>query len=239
MIVTTEAIVLSAIKYRDTSLIVKCLTASDGIKTYILKGVLAAKKGKLKAAYFQPLTQLELVANHRNNSDLHYISEVRISYPYTTLHANPGKNAILLFLSEVLSHALQEEEENKNLFQYIKEALKWLDTHNEISNFHILFLIDLTRYLGFYPNTKNKMFPFFDLMEGEFVASPSGNPTLANEDIRLLKAFLGTNFDAVHTIKIKKEARQQLLSVIMNYFQLHLHGFKKPKSLSVLNEVFN
>ena len=239
MIVTTEAIVLSAIKYRDTSLIVKCLTASNGIKSYLLKGVLTAKKGKLKAAYFQPLTQLELVANHMNNTDLHYIREVRISYPYTTLHANPGKNAILLFLSEVLSGALQEEEENKNLFQYIKEALKWLDTHNKISNFHILFLIDLTRYLGFYPNTKNKMFPFFDLLEGEFVASPSGNPTLANEDIHLLKAFLGTNFDAVHTIKIKKEARQQLLNVIMNYFQLHLHGFKKPKSLSVLNEVFN
>ena len=73
MIIATEAIVISAIKYGDTSLIAKCLTASSGIKTYMLKGVLASRKGKLKAAYFNRLTQLDIVADHKNKSNLHYI----------------------------------------------------------------------------------------------------------------------------------------------------------------------
>ncbi|MEM9687382.1 MAG: recombination protein O N-terminal domain-containing protein, partial [Bacteroidota bacterium] len=68
MIVATEAIVISTIKYGDTSLIVKCLTASNGIKTYLLKGILTSRKGKLKAAHFQPLTYLDILATHKSKS---------------------------------------------------------------------------------------------------------------------------------------------------------------------------
>lgn len=239
MIVTTEAIVISTIKYGDTSLIAKCLTASDGIKTYMLKGILTSRKGKLKTAYFQSLTQLDIVADHKSKSDLHYIRSAGVHYPYKTIHTNPKKSAIVLFLSEILNYALYEEEENKPMFQYIKGALQWLDVHEEISNFHLLFLINLTGYLGFYPNTKDKVYPFFDLQEGKFIPSPSLNPIISDQDLTALKAFLGTKFDTIHTIKMKKEVRQKLLYIIMNYFQLHVHGFKGPRSLPVLNEVFN
>jgi len=84
MQVTTRAIVLSSLKYGDTSLIVKAFTLSDGLKSYLLKGVLTSKKGKLKSAYFQPLTQLELVANHKNKGTLEAIREARVTYHYLT-----------------------------------------------------------------------------------------------------------------------------------------------------------
>lgn len=239
MLITTEAIVISALKYGDTSLIVKCLTASDGMKSYLLKGVLAARKSPVKAAYFQPLTQLDIVARHSNKSTLHYIREVKINYPYTTLSTCPGKNAVTLFISEILSYTLYEEEENTALFQYIKEALQWLDTHEEIANFPLLFLLNLTAYLGFYPNTQYSAYPFFDLQEGKFVPAPTLNPYITGKNIVALKTLLGTKFDNLSKTKIKKEDRQKLLHVLMEYFQLHIHGFRKPKSLSVLREVFN
>ncbi|MDE3743122.1 DNA repair protein RecO [Maribacter polysaccharolyticus] len=239
MQVTTKAIVLSALKYGDTSLIVKAFTLSDGLKSYLLKGVLASKKGRLKSGYFQPLTQLEIVANHKNKGTLESIREVRVSYPYQTLHVDIAKNAISMFLAEMLSNSIQEEECNEGLFHYVESALQWMDSNTQITNFHIYFLFDLTKYLGFYPDTTQMSGDYFDLLEGEFRNAINMNPNISGENLNYFKRFLGINFDAIHTIKMKKADRQQLLQTLVLYFELHLQGFRKPKSLDILNEVFS
>mgnify|MGYP000291852895 CR=1 FL=1 len=138
-IVNTKAIVLSSLKYGDTSLIVKCYTQHFGAKSYILKNILKSKKGKLKTAYFQPLSQLELVANHKNKGTLESIREVKVNYHYQTLHTDISKNAMTLFLAEVLSNSVREEEKNERLFEFLEASFQWFDAHDSISNFHIYF----------------------------------------------------------------------------------------------------
>ncbi|WP_047417167.1 DNA repair protein RecO [Cellulophaga sp. Hel_I_12] len=239
MQVTTKAIVLSSLKYGDTSLIVKAFTASDGIKSYLLKGVLASRRGKLKTAYFQLLSQLEIVAYHKNKGTLETIREAKINYQYQSLQTNVVKNALTFFLAEMLSNSLQEEESHQNLFNFLEASLQWLDTNDEISNFHIYFLLVLSKYLGFYPETSDLNAPYFDLQEGAFVMAPSLNSLISGENLNYFKQFLGINFDTVHTIKMNKKNRQELLNLLVLYYELHLHGFRKPKSLMVLNEVFS
>lgn len=239
MQVTTKAIVFSALKYGDTSLIVKAFTASDGIKSYLLRGVLSSKKGKLKTAYFQPLTQLEIVANHKNKGTLETLKEAKVFYHYQTLYADMAKNAMTLFLAELLGNSIREEEMNEDLYQFLEASLQWLDIHKDVANFHLHFMLSLTRYLGFYPDVYQIDKPYFDLLEGEFIATESLNPMLRGENIYYFKTLLGTNFDAMHTVKMKKTNRQELLKSLILYFELHLQGFRKPKSLAVLNEVFN
>ncbi|MGB3150080.1 MAG: DNA repair protein RecO [Maribacter sp.] len=239
MQVTTKAIVLTSIKYGDTSLIVKAFTASDGLKSYMLKGVLTAKKGKLRTSYFQPLTQLELVANHRNKGTLESIREAKVSYHYQTLHTDIAKNAMTMFLAEMLGNSIHEEEQNAALFNFLEASFQWLDVQEDIANFHLYFLLSLTKYLGFYPDTNQIEASCFDLLEGEFTDTPSLNPIITGENLNLLKHFLGINFDGMDTIKMRKTNRQELLRSLVLYFELHLHGFRKPKSLAILNEVFN
>ena len=239
MQVNTKAIVLTAIKYGDTSLIVKAFTQTDGIKSYLLKGVLASKKGKLKTAYFQPLTQLELTANHKNKGTLETIIEAKILYSYTTLHSDIIKNSLVLFLAEMLSNCIQEQQQDDSLYSYIEYSLQWLDTNNEIANFHILFLLNLTKFLGFYPDTSEISFFYFDLLEGTFIPSPSINPIIKKENINCFKNLLGINFDTLKRIKIAKANREALLKSVILYYELHLQGFRKPKSLDVLNAVFD
>jgi DNA repair protein RecO (recombination protein O) len=239
MQVTTKAIILTSLKYGDTSLITKAFTASDGLKSYLLKGVLASKKGKLKTAYFQPLTQLEIVAHHKNKGNLESIREAKVNYHYQTLHTDIAKSAMTQFLSEMLSNSIHEEESNEGLFNYIEASLQWLDTNNEIPNFHLRFLVNLTRYLGFYPDINAMNSDYFDLLEGEFTDSPSLNPMLTGENLNFFKIVLGTNFDELHTIKMNKTNRQELLKSLVLYYELHLQGFRKPKSLAILNEVFS
>lgn len=239
MQVTTKAIVFSALKYGDTSLIVRAFTLSDGLKSYLLKGILTSKKAKLKAAYFQPLTQLEIVANHKNRGSLESIREVGVAYHYTTLHADIAKNAVTLFLAEMLGNSIHEEEPNIQMFHFIEASLQWLDSNEVIANFHIHFLLGLTKYLGFYPDLNQIDSDSFDLKEGVFTNRPTLNPILTGENLEYFKRLLGINFDAIQSIKMKKDNRQELLKSLVLYFELHLQGFRKPRSLAILNQVFS
>ena len=239
MILTTKAIVLSTVKYNDTSLIVKCLTFSSGIKSYLLKGVLSSRKGKLKAAYFQPLMQLEIVARHKDKGTLESLNEVKLTYHYKNIYSDMSKNAMCIFLSEMLSFSVKEEQENRHLFNYIEYSLKWLDQHDKIANFHIAFLLGLTKHLGFNPDETNNSNPFFDLQEGIFCTQQPISPYIFKDDLDNFKEFLNINFDAIHTIKMTNAQRQSLLNSVIMYFELHLQGFRKPKSLQVLSQVFH
>jgi len=236
-VVSTQAIVLSALKYGDTSLIVKCFTKEEGIKSYMLRGVLKSKKGKLKPAYFQPLTQLQLTASHTHKNTLNSIKEVQVLNSYTTIYTSIVKQSIILFLSEVLSDIIREEEQNEGLYNYLEAGLIWLDTHDLIANFHLLFLLNLSKFLGFYPDVQEEGFGF-NLLEGSYTNSLTHKLTISGEELKSFKKLLGINFDAIHKVSLHKKERQTILGIIIRYFELHLDGFKEPKSLKVLETVF-
>ena len=239
MIISTPGLVLSSIKYGDSSLIVRILTREAGLKSYLVKGVLQRKKGKVKAAYFQPLSQLELVVTHREKANLQYIREAKINYPYANLPTDWTKQAIVLFLAEVLTKVIREEEQNKGLYDYLETALQWLDTHDQVANFHLIFLLQLTKYLGFYPVTSTNHMPYFDLVEGEFITQQGIHPVLQGNELIHFKRLLGIHFEASHRIQLSKQERRRMLDVILTYFEVHLQGFSQPRSLAVLHEVFN
>ncbi|WP_299670661.1 DNA repair protein RecO [uncultured Polaribacter sp.] len=237
--ITTKAIVLSSLKFSDTSLIVKCYTEQEGVKSYIIKGILKAKKGGIKVAYFQPLTQLTLVANHNSKGTLNTLKEVQILNPYKTIYRDIVKQSVVLFISEVLTNSIQEEEKNIHFYNYLETALVWLDVHDKIANFHLLFLLNSTKYLGFYPDiTENEIFGF-DLLNGSFSASTANKNVISGNEFYQFKKLLGINFDDIEKVSFSKNERQLVLQLIIRYFELHLDGFRKPKSLQILEAVFN
>ncbi|WP_339752042.1 DNA repair protein RecO [uncultured Winogradskyella sp.] len=239
MLTKNTSIVLSKLKYRDYDLIVKCYTQQRGVVNYILRGVLKSKKSQTKTVYFQVLSQLQIEENYKPNQSLHVIKEVKANYIYKSLHTNIYKSAIVLFLSEILTTVLKEEEKNEDLFHYIETALQYLDNEDQFSNFHLLFLLKLTRYFGFQPENLNSIYPYFNLKSGVFEASKNGIYSISGKNLILLKELLGTNFDALNGIRINAKQRQEFLNMLLYYFELHLGGFKKPKSLQVLNDVFH
>jgi DNA repair protein RecO (recombination protein O) len=237
MLVKTKAIVFSTLKYQEKSLIVKCFTQSDGLKSYFVRNAFANKKSNQKIAYFQPLTILEIEANHKNQGKLEHFSEIRLAFPYQTINKDITKSTIVIFLSEILHHSIREEEKNENLFSYLESALIWLDNHDEIANFHLIMLLETTKYLGFYPDISNSEYKFFEMTEGVF--SPfHAISSLTEHETNLFKKLIDLKFDnnqkTFHIIE-----RQILLKILIDYYSFHLDGFKKPKSLDVLKEVFS
>lgn len=238
-LVNTKAIVLSSLKYGDTSLIVKCYTEKEGLKTYLIRGVLKAKKKGIKAAYFQPLTQLKVVANHNLKNTLNSIKEVQVVNPYKTIYKDIVKQSVVLFLSEILSDSIQEEEENSSLYEYLETAFNWLDLHHNTSNFHLLFLLNLSGFLGFYPDLSEKNKHGFNLLEGVMSDDFMHKNVIYNNDFYQFKKLLGINFDGIETVSFSKQERQLVLKIIIQYFKLHLGNFRSPKSLQILETVFS
>ena len=237
MLVKTKAIVLSSLKYQEKSLIVKCFTESDGLKSYFVPSAYSNKKVNQKIAYFQPLTIIEIEANHKNKGTLEHFKEIRLAHSYYSINTDIVKSTIVIFLSEILHHAIKEEEKNQSLFSFLETALLWFDTHQETTNFHLILMMEVTKYLGFYPDMTELDFPYFDIKEGYFTPFQSIN-SLTQYETHLFKRLLQLKFDSDQKIFAGIE-RQLLLKILLDFFTLHLDGFKKPKSLEVLTEVFS
>lgn len=236
MLVKTKAIVISSLKYQEKSLIVKCFTQSDGLKSYFVRDAFSSKKSNQKTAYFQPLSILDIEAVHKNKGTLENFKEIKIASPYHSIHTDVVKTTIVIFLSEILHHSIHEEEKNEHFFTFLETSFLWLDNHNEVANFHLILLLETTKYLGFYPDNSDADLRFFEMREGIF--SPfHAVSSLSEHETYLLKRLMGLKFDSNQKIFNAAE-RQILLKILIDYYTLHLHGFRKPKSLDVLKEVF-
>lgn len=237
---TTLGIVFRQIKYSDTSLVVRILTEEMGLRSYIIKGA-RGPKAKIKSSLFQPLNLLELVVSQKEKTDLQFIREARVAYPYQSIYLDIRKSSILLFLNELLYKSIQEEAVNPQLFRYIFDHLIMLDqTAENPSNFHLLFAIHLTRNLGFFPHgiylNQNTV---FDLIEGQFVqteAIPAENFMTGVSCIWFSK-LLAIQPGQFYSISVPPAVRSELLEKILRYYHLHLPLTGEFKSHHVLHEV--
>jgi len=237
MLVKTKAIVISSLKYQEKSLIVKCFTLSDGLKSYFVRDAFSSRKSNQKIAYFQPFSILEIEAIHKNKGTLENFKEIKLATPFQTIHNTISKSTIVLFLSEMMHYSIHEEEENEALFTYLETALLWLDAHDDMANFHLIFLLEATKYLGFYPDITDIDLLYFEMTEGVFTPF-NAISSLSVHETSLFKKLLSLKFESdLKTFHIIE--RQLLLKILIDYYSFHLEGFRKPKSLDVLKEVFS
>lgn len=236
MLVNTAAIVLSSIKYGDSARIVKFYTAKTGIKTFIAKGVYSKKNRQ--NSLFIPLNQIELIYDDKHKKSLEYFKEAKQIAHYSELYIVPEKITISLFLTEILNLVLQEEESNPNLFEFLSRSFLEFDhKENAYADFHLWFLMNLTKYLGFYPNVQ-KGETYFDLQEGISTSSiPTGN-YLHQQDLFQFEKLVELDFYQQTQTIFNKTQRNSLLNIILKYYEAHILDFRQPKSLDILTSVF-
>jgi DNA repair protein RecO (recombination protein O) len=225
MLHKTKGIVISFVKYKETSIIVKIYTEAFGIQTYIENGV-RSTKGKNKIALFQPLTLLDLVVYHDTKKEINRISEIKCLYPYHTITVDIKKSSIGIFINEVLNNSLKEHSENIPLFNFLEDSLKYLDQHEEqIENFHLYFLINYCFYLGFGPDNEDDVVS--QLQEHAIPVN--------NQEKKLIKELIGQDFGA--KLQISKSLRIKALELMLVYYKIHVEGFGNLRSMSILKEV--
>jgi DNA repair protein RecO (recombination protein O) len=229
MLHKTRGIVINYINYRETSIITKIYTEDFGVQTYLENGV-RSSKGKNKIALFQPLTLLDLVVYHDHKKEIHRISEIKCNAPYKTIPYDIRKSSMGIFINEILNKSLKEHAENKPMFQFLVDALTYLDnSENHIENFHLYFLINFCFYLGFSPENSQEM---IEQLHAISVSFPFEKQTIVSLD-NLINAKFGD------PLIISRLQRNQILEIILKFYRLHLEDFGELRSIAVLKEVLD
>ncbi len=229
----TQGIVLKYFKYGDTSLIIRIYTQHFGLQSYLINNVRTHKNKNNKIALFQPLSLLELVVYQgKNDQNLHRLAEANILYPYQNIPFDFTKTSLVWLIVEVLDMCLKEENENEILFQFLVNALIELDKiGTEIANFPILFLLQLSHFLGFIPESGLQI---LTQIEDSF---QSYLPQETKEKLCHYFDFFLTQNQFNPSILMTISERRKLLDILLEFYQLHIPNFKEIKSLALLREL--
>lgn len=241
----TKGIVLRTVKYGETSIIVTMFTELFGIQSYLVNGVRSSsKKGMGKASLFQPAAILDLVVYHNELKQLNRIKEFKWAYLYQYIFSDVPKNAVALFMIELLTKCLKQPEGNAELFHFTEDVFIKLDESNGavMANLPLFFALHLPFHFGFRITDNYSIINrWLDLNEGVFMDEQPHHPHFLEEKqaavtSQLLKVMQP---EELENIKLNHDFRRNLLQVYENYYALHIHDFGTMRTLPVLRAVLS
>jgi len=229
----SRAIALTYIKQGESSIISKLFTENKGLQTFIVKGV-RSKKSKNKIVFFEPLKLLNINARYNPKNSLQYLEEIVFEKSPISLKNKMFNTFIAIFIAEVSSKVLQENEENQDLFIFLWEVANSLHSGKQTHRNYVLnFMLDLSKYLGFYPSSIGIKNSFFDLESGEFLDQPTRlNICLDKKNTSYLKALLKDK-----KVNISQEQKSALLKNLFHYYKLHHYNLDNITSHLIIESL--
>jgi len=240
MIIKTRGIVLKVTNYSENSVVVQVFTEELGLQSYMVNGA-KKPKAKIHINMLQPLHLLEMVVYAKESNTLQHIKEAQQIPVLREIPIDIIKSSLALFLNEVLYKVLKHQQPDAHLFHFIHQSILWLDeTQSSLSNFHLCFLMKLSKFLGYLPTLTPEKLPYFDLAEGIFTQNlPAHSYVLQEPHTSLFYAILRSSYDESHLFQMKHEDRIYLLEQIINFYRLHTDSFGTVNSLEILEEIFH
>jgi len=241
MLHKTRGIVLKTTDYGESSVIVQVFTEKLGLQSYIINGV-KKPKAKISRNMLQPLHLLDMVVYHKSAGNVQRIAELKTSPVLQSIPYDVIKSSMALFLNEVLYKSIRQQSADEHLFDFVFSAIEWLDHQTTgLANFHLLFLVRLTRYLGFYPDRyQANDADYFDLKNGVFIKyKPDTLLYLSPPHTQNFGRLLQSNFESLASLKLTTDERRYLIAKLLEYYALHIEGFGNIHSHEILEEVLS
>lgn len=221
----TEAIIIYSFPFKDKKYMLEVFTRDHGRMSFVTN------------KRMQPLSIMNIVYDEHRNK----LSSADISYAYTDLLYNPHKLSISFFVAEFLRYATRNEPTNTPLYDYLRQALEWLDIVQEsFANFHLVLMMRVSLFLGLTPDIQRyEPTSYFDLREGCFTeVVPFHNDYLSRVQSAVFVRLMRMNFSTLHLFQLNKDQRNIITNLLIHYYRLHVPGFPEMKSLEVLRELF-
>ncbi|WDF54977.1 DNA repair protein RecO [Mucilaginibacter sp. KACC 22063] len=238
MLQKTRGIVFKVTDYQESSVIVQVFTEKFGMQSYIINGV-KKPKAKISRNILQPLHLLDMVVYNNGSGAIQRVKELKSQPILQTIPYDIIKSSLIIFLNEVLYKAIKQQSGDEYLFNYIWHSVEWLDqSDGNLSNFHLIFLLGLTRYLGFYPHVNSPEHDYFDLKDGVFARyRPESLHYLSAPHSHNFYRLLQSSFDNMQHLRLPNDERRYLIGKLMDYYALHIEGFGNIRSNEILEEV--
>ena len=241
MVEKFEGIVLRTRKYSDGLMIADIYTAQHGRMSFLLP-VSHSKRSRVRSVLFQPLSMLSFTASVKMSSALSRISEVFPHSMYSSIPNNVVKSSIALYIAELLTYVLRESEKDEPMFAFLERSFTLFDNiEHGYADFHLVFMVQLLRFLGIYPNLEGFVpGSYFDMAQGCVVHEHPLHPNfLMPESSVPFVELLQTGYDSMHVLSLNRKLRGTHLATLAAYYRLHIPDFPELKSGDVLRELFD
>lgn len=235
--IKTEGIVLNSIKYGDNSIIVNILTQLLGRQAYMIK--VNGKNRRSILPLMQPLSIVDFEAVQNNKATIHRLAEVHIGTPLSNLHFDPIKRSIALFITELLQKSVRNDIVDDNFYLFARNSVLALDEGmGGVHNFHLYFMWKLMRLLGFEPDVSCPAQGLFDMVDGCFVNRlPIHKHILSGTDVDLWLTLSQLTLENIATIQLNRHQRQRMITLMEQFYSLHIPSFVGLNSASVLSSL--
>lgn len=236
-----RGVVLNTLKYGESSMVAHILTDVGGRRGYMVQGLGKSRGGSRgKGALFQPMFLVEFVGLESSKTQLDRMKEVALAEPLQTIPFDVRKSTIALFMAEVLYKLIREVEPNSPLFEFVYDSVVALDRMEEgVYNFHLWFMVALSRHLGFYPSGDYAEGDVFDVESGCFTpVVPRSGLYIGAENSRLMAEMMNTPATELGSVQLSRIQRKEFLASLLAYFGYHLDAIHNISSLKILSEVF-
>ncbi len=240
MLVKTNAIVLNSLKYGESQIIVDMFTEMYGRLSFMQRISRTSRSG-VKKQFFQPLTILSIEFDFRPSQKLQRIKEAAVACPFVSIPFDALKLSIAMFVAEFTSYCTRSEQANRPLYLFVENSVRWLDAcTNGFANFHIIYMLHLSRFVGFYPNLDSGVGKtWFDMRSGCFTGSmPAHNDVLQPDEANKIRLLMRLNYTTMRLLSLSRSERNRIVEVVLQYYRLHRPGFPEMKSLPVLMQLF-
>ncbi len=255
MIVKTDAVILKAMKYRETSKIVTLYTRQFGKVSAVAKGACGVKS-KFGAA-LEPMSYVSVVLYRKENRALQYITQCDIIKPFLDLFSKIEKMSVGMCVVELMDAVMHNEEENSPMFRLLVETLDAVDSSRKnAQNLFLFFEIHLASLLGFKPNFANCIVcgerlsaeaashfsVMIDLSQGGGIcgncARDSDRSTKVTlQAFRVLERLSRCRVDAVTNISLSDTVRSEIADTLHQYLKYHVAGMRDLKSTEVFARI--
>ena len=240
MLLKTKGLVLSSINYNDKYNLVQIYTESFGRVTYMISKT-KSRSNKAPKSLFSPLALLDMEVEHQGSRDIQRVKEAHPIFHLYDISGNLAKTSMAFFLSEFLSRVLRDTNDSQLLFSFLDQSVQILEmTDRSIANYHLVFMLKLCHFLGFYPNLEEYRENYiFDMVNGEFVPYQPLHSHFLNRYDSMVLARLGRiSYENMHKFVFSQKDRINIINKVLDYYRLHLYDFPALKSLDVLHELF-
>ena len=235
----SQGIIFRTIKYSETSIICDIYTKEKGLRSCIASGVRSSKKGG-KASVYRPANIVDFVAYDVQSDKLGRLKEISYATYFTSINIDVIISSIVMFMLEVCRNSIKEREANEELYQLIVDWIAYLDTKsNYHPALHLKFMIELSYLLGFGPlENKTPENMYFDMQEGVFCNFQSKSEIILNEnESKQWHEIMQSSKENLHSLTWSKAERQKFTDILVQYYKLHVSGFKDLNTLPILRDI--
>lgn len=213
---STEFIVLHTTKVGENALVIHSLSREYGRKGFLVK---SAGGRKAPMSLFQPLNVLEGDVAESQRQGLLPVRNINAVYPLNGIRNDLYKNAMVMFMSEVLYRSVKDGCREEGLYEWVVGNILLLDMiASDFSNFHLRFLLEYTVRLGFSPENGD-LEPF------------------VGEHYPFILEFMGRGFAESMLLPLNGKARNEIAEGLLRYIEYHIESALNVNSLKVLHDL--